>query len=89
MSKSKYQIILLRRADALKRFGAKSTWFHDRVKAGLLPPPVSLGVRAKGWPEHELDQVLAFMVAGKSDDDIRTLVNHLVEKRQQLTKGVA
>ncbi len=89
MSKSKYQIILLRRADALKRFGAKSTWFHDRVKAGLLPPPVSLGARAKGWPEHELDQVLAFMVAGKSDDDIRTLVNHLVDQRKNLVQGAA
>ncbi|GAB2191753.1 hypothetical protein MAH1_33610 [Sessilibacter sp. MAH1] len=83
----KIKLTIIRRKDAAARLGAKSTWFHERVKAGLIPPPINLGLRAKGFVEHELDQVLAFMVAGKSNAEIKILVDHQVKQRQKLLEG--
>lgn len=77
------QIKIKRRPEVLSRLGIKNTCLHDRIKAGLLPPPIALGGRAVGWLEHELDQVLAFMAAGKADADIRLLIEHLIAQRIQ------
>lgn len=76
-----YQII--RRPKVLSRFGISNTHLHNQIHAGLMPPSISLGgERSVGWLEHELDAVLAAMVAGKSQDHIRALVGHLVDQRK-------
>ena len=67
----------------LDQFGIGKTTLHSRIQEGLLPPPIPLGARSVGWLSSELDQVLAFMVAGKSHEDIRALVAHLVDQRKQ------
>ena len=81
---AKQQIKILRRPDVLTRLGIKNTSLHERIKSGLMVPSIPLGDRAVGWLEHELDQVLAFMAAGKNEDQIRALVAHLVEQRSKL-----
>lgn len=60
---------------------ARSTHYND-IKAGLMTPPVSLGVHSVAWPSHEIDALVAARVAGKSDDEIRQLVARLVVERQ-------
>lgn len=75
------QIIITRRAEVKQRLGIKNTCLYMRVKAGLIPPPISLGGRAVGWLQHELDIVLAAMAAGKSELVIIKLVKSLVEQR--------
>ena len=78
---TKFQII--RRPELLKQYGFSNTTLHNRIKAGLMPSPLSLGgLRAVGWLEHELNAVLAAMIAGKSEDHIRALVSHLVDQRK-------
>ena len=74
--------MIQRRPEVLNRFGIGNTCLHNRIKQGLMPPPIPLGGRAVGWLEHELDQVLAAMVAGKSQDHIKALVGHLVDQRK-------
>jgi prophage regulatory protein len=76
------QINIIRRPEVLKRFGIANTSLHSRVKESLIPPPIPLGSRSVGWLEHELDQVLSFMIAGKSKDDIRALIGHLIDQRK-------
>ncbi|MBR9909679.1 MAG: AlpA family phage regulatory protein [Gammaproteobacteria bacterium] len=74
-----------RRPEVLKRAGFSNTTLHQRIKAGIWPPAVPLGpsgTRAVGWVDHEIDQVLSAMVAGKSEAHIRALVSHLVEQRK-------
>lgn len=73
---------ILRKSLATDQFGISNSTFYARIKDGLIPPPISLGARAVGWLSTELDQVLAYVVAGKSDDEIRELVNQLVEQRK-------
>jgi prophage regulatory protein len=76
------QINIVRRPEVLKRLGISNTCLHSRINKGLLPPSIPLGVRSVGWLEHELDQVLAAMVAGKSEEHIKALVGHLIDQRK-------
>lgn len=44
--------------------------------------PVGLGARAVGWPAGEVDTLNAARVAGKSDAEIRKLVETLESARR-------
>jgi len=73
-----------RRPEVLDRFGIGNTCLHNRIKQGLMPPPIPLGGRAVGFLRHELDAVLAAMVAGKSQEQIKALVCELVDQRKSV-----
>lgn len=83
------QLRIERKPETLSRYGLSRSTFHARIIDGLIPPPISLGDRAVGFPSHETDQVIAFMMAGKSKDEIRLLVEHLVEQRQRTLEEIA
>lgn len=61
---------------------SRSTIFA-RVKSGMLPPPVSLGDRALGWPAHELATLRRARAAGMDEDTLRALVRRIVEARAE------
>ena len=46
---------LLRRRDVLARVALSKSTLHRLVAEGRFPAPVSLGVRATRWVEHEVD----------------------------------
>lgn len=54
----------------------RSSNYKD-VGAGLLTAPVRLGKQAVGWPEHEIEILNLAQLAGKSEDEIRALVEKL------------
>jgi prophage regulatory protein len=58
---------------------------YNAIKAGLFTTGVSIGQRSRGWPSEEVAAINAARIAGKSDADIRLLVNQLHAKR---TAGV-
>jgi len=64
--------------------GSSST-VYAHVEDGVLTPPVKIGLRASGWPEHEVDAINAARIAGKSNDEIRELVKSLISKRTEIT----
>jgi prophage regulatory protein len=68
----------------LKRYPRSRSAFYEDQKRGLMPPPVSLGVRCSAYPTTEIDKVLEARVAGKSDDEIRELVARLVAQRKEV-----
>ncbi len=72
---------IIRREDVINRLGMKKTWLADNVASGLIPPPISLGSRAVGWPDHEINAVIAARAAHKSDEEVRDLVIALIEQR--------
>ena len=39
--------------------------------------PVAIGQRSVGWPSNEVQAINSARIAGKSEADIRTLVNQL------------
>lgn len=67
---------------------SRSTCFV-KVRDELLPPPVPLGPKNRGWAEHEVQEVLQARLSGWEADRIRTLVREIVARRQSLDVGEA
>jgi len=68
---------ILRLPDVKARTGLSRSTIYLRVSAGEFPSPVALGGRAVGWPSSEVDTLNAARIAGKTDEEIRTLVQKL------------
>lgn len=56
----------------------------QRIRNGLLPPPIPLGGRAAAFIADELVAVVAARAHGATDEDIRALVKRLVTGRSRL-----
>lgn len=57
---------------------------YNAIRDGLFPTGVAIGQRAKGWPDYEVDAIITARIAGKSDAQIRELVQTLHAKRTEL-----
>jgi prophage regulatory protein len=75
-----YKILRLPRV--MEECGLARSTIYLRVKQGLLPPPVSLGLRSVGWPQTEIEAINAARIAGQTDDQIRALVAELQASRK-------
>jgi len=75
-------INLLRRPEVLKRYGrARSTLALD-IANGLFITPVAIGARCVAWPSFEVEEIIKARIAGKTDDEIRSLVQALLKARK-------
>lgn len=52
-------LTILRRKQVEARTGLKRSAIYAAIQAGTFPSPVSLGGRAVGWPEHEIEAWIA------------------------------
>jgi len=50
-------------------------------KNGLFPPCISIGSRAKAYIKEEIDAVILARVQGKTPDQIKALVQELIQQR--------
>jgi prophage regulatory protein len=62
--------------------GLSCSTIYQRITQGLWTRPVSIGARAVGWPTDEVEAINAARIAGKTDEEIRTLVANLEAARQ-------
>jgi len=60
----------------------RSPWYQD-IQRGLMTTPVKLGRRAAGWPASEVQAVNQARIAGKTEQQIRELVQRLHEARKE------
>lgn len=59
MSEHEYPPLRILRLPALEiKVGRKKTGIYSMISQGLFPAPISLGLRAVGWVESEIDQWL-------------------------------
>lgn len=72
---------ILRVPAVLAARGKSRSGHYADIAAGLYTPPVKIGPRGAGWPDNEVDALLAATVAGKSQDEIRALVKQLTAQR--------
>jgi prophage regulatory protein len=79
---------ILRCEKTLDRTGDTRSPLYDKVSKGLFTRPIKLGPRAAGWPEHEVDTIIAARIRGASDTEIRKLVERLHEQRKTITADV-
>lgn len=75
---------ILRKPEVLEREGFANSTLYARIKAGLHTRPIALGPNSSGWFAHEIDLQLAAAAAGKSEDEIRALVEELHAQRAAL-----
>ena len=73
---------VIRKPEACSLAGLSNTSLFEQTKAGLFPPPISIGARAVGFIEHEIQSLLAARSVGKSDDEIREIVKALIKQRE-------
>jgi len=85
---SDFSLKLIRKPEALKICGLSKSTLHLRINAGLMAPPISIGDRAVAFVRKEIMVVIAAQIAGKNNDEIRSLVKELVAQRQNLFSGV-
>ncbi len=62
--------------------GLSRSTIYLRIAQGLWTKPVSLGARAVGWPSGEVAAINAARIAGKTDEEVRALVEKLEMARK-------
>jgi prophage regulatory protein len=72
---------ILRLPAVLDRTGKSRSPIYADIQLGLFTRPVKLGARAAGWPEHEIEQIIAARIGGADNGAIRKLVVRLHEAR--------
>lgn len=68
---------LLRLPAVKAQSGYSRSTIYLRISQGLWTYPVSLGGRAVAWPAGDVAALNAARIAGKTDDQIRALVQRL------------
>ena len=67
--------------EVCNRFEFSPSTFYKKISDGLFVPPVHLGERSSRVPRDEADLLMAAIIAGKSEAEIRELVTRLVALR--------
>ena len=80
---------ILRLSTVLDRTGKTRSPLYADMAAGLFVRPIKLSARAAGWPEHEIDQIIAARISGADDKGIRKLVQRLHEARKTAVANAA
>lgn len=75
-----------RRPEVLKQSGLSNSTLCKRISEGLFPPPISLGARAVGWLQHEVNQVLVALAECRTGSEVQALVRELIQSRKTLFK---
>ncbi len=57
---------------------------YNLIRDGLWTKPVLIGLRSVGWPDDEIRALCAARIAGKTEGEIRELVNRLHTQRAEL-----
>ncbi len=75
--------------EVVEMYRLSRSTIYQRIAEKTLPPPISLGgKRAVGWITRELEAVIDLMITGASVNEIKELIQELIEKRQNLNTGV-
>ena len=77
MRDASFQATLIRLPDVKAASGLSRSTIYQRIAAGVWPRPVSLGGRAVAWPAQEVQAINKARIQGKTDAQIRALVEQL------------
>jgi len=67
--KTRGQVRFLRLPEVLARTGLSRSTIYVRLEQGRFPRPVSLGSRAVGWIEAEVDEWMCERIAASRSDE--------------------
>ncbi len=66
--KTRRQVRFLRLPEVLARTGLSRSTIYVRLEQGRFPQPISLGARAVGWIETEVDEWMRERIAASRSD---------------------
>ena len=75
-------IQLIRRPTVLSQTARSKSALQLDEKAGLFCPPISIGDRAVAYIKHEVEAVIQARIESKSKDEIKQLVQELINQRK-------
>lgn len=73
---------MMRCPDVLAATGDSRSTVYARIAERLFVLPVRIGRRSVAWPASEVEAINAARIAGKSDEEIRALVDRLHAARK-------
>jgi prophage regulatory protein len=65
---------ILRRDQVEERTGLSRSTIYERVKSGTFPAPISLGAKAVGWLESEVDRWITDRIQASRNVSSKTTV---------------
>ena len=75
---------IIRNPEVIEKYGISKSTLYNRIKEGLMPPSISLGPRAQGFIASEVHTVLDAMCQEKTPDQIKLLVQELIQQRKKV-----
>lgn len=78
---SRHPTDLVRLGPAFAALGKGKTAAYAEISRGLLPRPIHVGPRARGFLASEVQAINAARAAGRTDEEIRALVQRLQAAR--------
>lgn len=61
---------------------------YGLIRQGLFTKQIPIGRRSVGWPDHEVNAINIARAAGKSEEQLRELVNRLHAQRQEMAEAL-
>ena len=75
-------ITIIRLPRVIDRIGRRRSAIYADIQRGVITRPVAIGRRSVGWPADEIDIIIGARVAGRGEDELRTIVERLHAARQ-------
>jgi prophage regulatory protein len=83
MSNNKfYQLI--RRTEVIALTARSKSALQLDEKANVFCPPISIGDRAVAYIKHEVEAVIQARIEGQTPEQIKALVQRLIQQRKQV-----
>ncbi|MCH8179781.1 MAG: AlpA family phage regulatory protein [Proteobacteria bacterium] len=83
------RVQIVRLPQVLQRRGRGRSAHYEDISKGLFTRPVRIGARAVGWPDYEIDALIAAQVASTPPGSLRQLVKQLEELRATAASRLA
>jgi prophage regulatory protein len=74
---------IMRKAEVLQATGISNTTLFEQIKDFKFIKGFNIGGRAVGWFEHEVAAIIMARAAGRSEDELKSLIELMTAKREQ------
>ena len=78
-------IQIITRRKAAEKFGCSLPTIDRKAKNGDLPPTIKMIGGSVGFIKQEIDIVFTAFILGKSEDEVKELIQRLVKFRDEVT----
>jgi prophage regulatory protein len=83
MSLSAIKTALLRRPIVEKATGHSRSTLYRNIQRGLFVSPINIGGDRVAWPANEVQAIINARIAGKTDEEIKSIVIKLEAARRK------